>query len=139
MKKECFLLIFCISTIFLVGGGCTIIDSVGSEQKTAETVMHYMSRTLGSIPTADLDYDKAKEYLVPELQVQFENPMFIPSSYCIQDGPDAVTAVQREASSIEATVRVRGSYGGNWQDMWDFSLVKRDDDWIIREITCLNL
>lgn len=58
-----------------------------------------MKHTLGTIPEAKVNYDKAKEYLADELKQKFTNPMFVPASYCIQDGPTDVKIVSDDTKA----------------------------------------
>ncbi len=105
----------------------------------SEVVGAYMSFTLGSIPSATVDYDQAKKYLSDDLKAQFVNPMFVPASYCIQDGPDDVRIVSDEIGASAVEVIIEGQYGGDWQEMWQFSLVPDGElSWLISKITCLD-
>ena len=142
--------ILAVVTILVLGAGCTnnntdfntgvvtppIDDEIVSEDMV---VTRYMQHTLGSIPGADVDYEKAKKYLTEDLKAQFTNPMFVPSSYCIQDGPDNVRVASNELGTGTIDIVVEGQYGGKWQKMWQFSLVPDGDlSWLISKITCLN-
>ena len=105
-----------------------------------EIVDLYMYFTLGSIPNASVDYDTAKQYLTYDLKTQFTNPMFVPTSYCIQDGPDDVRIVSNKPVDGNVEIVVEGQYNGVWQEMWQFSLIPKGDmAWLIQKITCLNL
>lgn len=108
----------------------------------SEVVELYMTFTLGTIPGSSVDYDLARQYLVPELQARFDEPGFIPLSYCIQDGPDNVKIESEKISDSTSTVRVSAQYGADFgnpfEDMWDFKLVIQDNEWKIRDIVCLT-
>ena len=104
-------------------------------------VSEYMKGTLGMIPGAKIDYDAAKKLLTPDLAEQFENPMFIPASYCMQDGPTDVRISKQAANAAinwtEVTVEAR--YGDDWAPMWSFQVVPVEGDaWLINEIECLR-
>ena len=107
-----------------------------------EVVKAYMKNTLGTIPGAEVDYDKAKQYLSDELNKEFTSPMFVPTSYCIQDGPDDVKIHEEEMGPSAVNVKVSAEYGGEMQEMWNFELKpseKDGQDWEISKIECLNL
>ncbi len=118
-------------------------NPTSNNQNAAETLVEtYMKYTLGSIPNAEVDYAKAKQLITPNFESQFENPMFVQTSYCIQDGPDNV----RISSSTDneemnwTEVVVQASYGGDWMDMWKFKIVPVEgDDWMVFEIECLQI
>jgi len=139
-------------TILLTGASCTknknvntnapIAPPLGNDigMDSSEVVELYMHFTLGSIPGASVDYDEAKKYLTDDLKAQFTNPMFVPTSYCMQDGPDDVRIASDDLGGGSIEVVVEGQYGGTWQEMWQFSLVpdKPNLSWLISEIKCLN-
>jgi len=110
-------------------------DIIPRSVKPSKVVEIYMKSTLGTLPDSKIDYDLAKEYLAPELKERFDEPGFIPLSYCIQDGPNDVRIDSEEISDSSAKVRVSAEYG-EWQDMWEFGLVVREGEWKIKEINC---
>jgi len=148
MKNFTLLTVSIFTTLALVGCGEPPSNqsppSQNNEVPTEEisaVVETYMQLTLGSIPGATIDYDQAKTLLTPELAAQFNTPMFIPASYCMQDGPSdvRVTSATFNADSNMATVTVEGAYMGGWHDMWKFKVVPVEgDDWMINMITCLG-
>ncbi len=101
-------------------------------------IQNYMICTLGTIPGASLDYEYAKKYLSAELKELFNDVTFVPTSYCIQQGPDEVEIASEDIDGMEATVRVRANWGGDWQTPWEFLLIYGSDGWIIKEIKCLD-
>lgn len=108
----------------------------GSEPK--QTVASYMQNTLGTIPGAIIDYETAKTYLTPTYKKKFQTPVFVPQSYCIQNGPDDVKIDSSNISGDEAVVRVSSMYGSTWTEMWDFTLKKdKNGNWLISKIDCL--
>ena len=116
-----------------------VIDSGINMEEAVQIVTAYMGYTLGTIPDASIDYDKARELLTPELMTEFRNATFVPTSYCIQDGPDDVrifsSEYNKEMNWVE--VVVEGKYG-EWIQMWQFKIVPIEgDDWLIYEINCL--
>ena len=147
--------ILAVISILVLGAGCTsnknknintnnpIIEPkvYDGGMMPSEVVGAYMSFTLGSIPNATVDYDQAKKYLTDDLKAQFTNPMFVPTSYCIQDGPDDVRIASDEPLGSTIEVVVEGQYGGEWDDMWQFSLIpdKPNFSWLISKIECLSI
>ena len=66
----------------------------------------------------------------PDFAAQFTTPMFIPATYCIQDGPTdvQVTTVTFNEEYNWANVTVEGAYKGGWMKMWDFTVVPVEGD-----------
>lgn len=129
-----------LATIVLVGTGCTKDKAIPTEEINS-VVETYMKHTLGTIFRAEVDYEKAKKFLTPDLEVQFVAPMFVPVSYCIQNGPSNVriTSTEFDSASNWTNVVVEGKYGENWNQMWNFVVVEVEgDDWMINKIECLN-
>ncbi len=102
-------------------------------------VASYMKLTLGTIPGASVDYDAATEYMTASLKAEFDaDPYFVPSSYCIQDGPDTATVASETVDGETAEVTVEAAWGTDAaKDMWQFDLVTKDGEWKIDTITCL--
>ncbi len=144
MKNLTTITVAILATLALVGCETPPLDDpvmppTGDEKDISETVDTYMKLTLGSIPGANLDYERAKQYLTPGLAAQFTTPMFIPASYCIQDGPSdvQVTSVTFDDERNMANVSVEGAYMGGWQKMWDFTVVPVEGGhWLIHMIKC---
>lgn len=103
-------------------------------------VQKYMRLTLGTIPGAELDYEKAKDYLSAELKELFSDVTFVPVSYCIQQGPEDVKIISEDITSdeMEATIRVSAKWGENWQQPWEFLLIYGSGGWKIKQIKCLD-
>ena len=147
MKKIIFLTTICF--VVLLWAGCEV-DGPGSHpptiemDKAEEVVNNYMNLTLGSIPSAEINFGKARMFLVPGLQTQLEtDPAFIPMSYCMQNGPDEVRITQTEFNEEMnwVDVVVEGKYGDwEWEEMWNFQVVPVEgDEWIINKIECLPM
>ena len=100
-----------------------------------ETVMEYINYTLGTLPTAEVDYDKAKLLLDSELQVQFEDSMFVPVSYGIQDGPDKVEIISTDVDGDYAEVEVAGYWGESVGRNWLFLMDKFSGKWLITHVS----
>jgi len=153
MKKTISICAVLVFTLILVGAGCG--DMTGNHNKpvveiddfsiveAGVVVKKYMTYTLGTTPGATVDYEKAKKFLTPELEAQFTDPMFVPTSYCIQNGPDDVRLIPPEfdENMNRVDVVVEGEYGdGEWMKMWKFQVVPVEgDDWMINKIDCLHI
>lgn len=152
-KNSLFLLILLLAFVFTITGCGNDSNQAINKEKSlpplliisllpAEVVEIYMQHTLGTIPNAKINYDEARKYLIDELKQQFTNPMFVPASYCIQDGPIDVRIISDEIKASSISVVVGALYGNEWQDMWEFSLVpdkaNENNHWLIKEIKCLN-
>lgn len=147
--KKTFFTILIIIPLILMGTGCEPVDdnnngSTGgavtgpSVEMSKSTVNSYMKHTLGTLPDSEIDYEKAKEYMTPAFAEEFDTPMFVPVSYCIQDGPEKVRIDSVEELGGETLVNVSGLYGGDWVTMWTFSLESVNGDWLINGISCLE-
>jgi hypothetical protein len=138
MKNFTSISVSVLVTLAIIGCITPLGENVSTED-ISTTVDTYMKLTLGSIPGANIDYERAKQYLTPSLATQFTTPMFIPASYCIQDGPSdvRVTSVTFDDNANMATARVEGAYHGGWIHLWNFTVVPVEgDDWMIHMITC---
>ena len=128
-------------TSILTLAACTSPTGPTIDTGAAKDVVDtYMKLTLGSIPGASIDYDAARELMTPEFAAEFTTPMFIPATYCIQDGPEdvRVTSVTFDEEMNWAEATVVGAYHGGWQDMWKFTVVPVEgDDWMINAIECI--
>lgn len=99
-------------------------------------VANFLNSVLGTLPTSELDYEKAKTYMEAEYGAGLDDPSFIPMTLCIQDGPTDVSVDQPDISGDEATVMV-SAYYGEWSEMWNFTLIREDGEWLISNITCV--
>ena len=112
----------------------------------ADVVEVFIYSTLGSLENSEIDYEKAKEFLSFELKQKFTDATFIPMIYCIQDGPDEIKIQKERLEANSVNIRVSARYGleetGEWKEMWEFVLIpdkeNPDNDWLIKEIICLN-
>ncbi|MBU2025656.1 MAG: hypothetical protein ABIC19_01880 [Patescibacteria group bacterium] len=111
----------------------------GTVMSPSEVVMAYMRSTMGTIPGSKYDIGKAKGYTTAAIQNQLDNPVFIPTSYCIQDGPSDVRVDKEEKQGNGAMVLVSANYANSWRPFWEFKLVTaKKEDWKISEIKCLG-
>lgn len=109
--------------------------STNSPEKVVE---EYMDYTLGTLPTAEVDYDSAKTLLDSELQVQFDDPRFVPVSYGIQDGPDKAEITNTSVDGDYAEVEVDGIWGGDVGRQWLFMLDKSSGRWLITHVSFVD-
>ena len=113
----------------------------GDSYKAKELVKEYIKFTLGSVNGAEIDYEAAKDLLIPELANEFTSPAFIPASFCIQDGPSDVRASMSifNEEMNWFNVVIEGKYGEEWSKMWNFQVVPVEgDEFMINKIRCLN-
>ncbi|MCD4705581.1 hypothetical protein K8R61_00685 [bacterium] len=144
MNRKIILLFIAVVLVILIIITCYIInpelDCNPNTEEAAQVVITYMNYTLGTLPNSNVDYDKAKKFLAHNLVVEFGNPMFVPVSYCIQDGPDNVRIFSSEYNKEMnwAEIVVESEYGNEWNQMWKFFVVQvESDDWMINKIQCL--
>lgn len=116
--------------------------STTGTKSSKEVVTDFMNCTLGTIsgkcPSSDKD-KAASGYLAEELQVKYNTEDFIPTTYCIQDGPGSVRIDSATEAGGYAYVLVSAKYGtDDYQPFWNFVLITENGQWKIKEIQCLN-
>jgi len=89
----------------------------------------FMKATLGRIPNAEIDYDKARTLMTTSYAAEFDTPMFVPQAYGMQDGPTSVEVTDEEILTNTATVTVLGHWGPDNQMYWMFELKKQAGEW----------
>jgi|GEM_PF-1192613 hypothetical protein len=106
-------------------------------------VEEYMRLTLENVPGLKDEYAKAKTMLTPNFAAEFTAPVFVPTSYCIQNNPDDVKVVSVSFNNMwnQAEVVVHAKYGDDpWRNMWLFTVVISDgEEWLIDSIECTYL
>jgi len=136
LKKSLIIITLLTLSVTLVGcngkeTNTTTTDIV--DQATASTptavVESFMKATLGSIPNADIDYDKARTLMTAGYADEFDTPMFVPQAYGMQDGPTSIEVTDQEILTNTATVTVLGHWGPDNQMYWMFELQKEAGDW----------
>jgi len=130
-----------LTLITLIALSVILIGCNGTETKpntTAPTITtstptlvieSFMKATLGRIPNAEIDYDKARTLMTTNYAAEFDTPMFIPQAYGMQDGPDSVEVTDQEILTDTATVTVLGHWGPDNQMYWIFELKKQAGEW----------
>lgn len=103
----------------------------GQTQETAKQVVeNFMKYTLGTLPGAQLNDEKARAYLSDTMQAQYVGEGWVARFYGIQDGPTSIKFISENTAEEEVTVR----YDPSWGEMslgWAFILVKDNDKWFI--------
>lgn len=117
-------------------------ESTKPSQKASKVVEEFMSCTLGTIPqkcSSDNKDEVAKKHLTLEMRTDYNSSGFIPTTYCIQEGPNDVRIDSEYEDGGFAYVMVSAKYGSDdFQPFWNFILVVQDGEWKIKEIQCLN-
>ncbi|MBU0767317.1 hypothetical protein KKF55_06105 [Patescibacteria group bacterium] len=150
MKIHATITISILATLALVGCiGPFLPDQPADEWEeiqintVKDTVEEYMKLTLVHVPGDSNEYAKAKTMLTPNFAAEFTEPVFVPTSYCIQNNPDNVdvASVTFDDGWHRAEALVRAKYGDDsWKDMWLFTLVVSDGgEWLIESIECIYL
>lgn len=97
-----------------------------------DVVDQFMKATLGTLPGAEVDYDKAKSYMTAELKSYYTGDYWVPEFYGIQQGPDSFVTTDVNVVDDSATVKVTPAYGDS-DVSWAFILKKVDNEWKISE------
>lgn len=142
-----------ILTAALVGGGVYLWmqnkeDQTSAKNQTAakestqtekepqvtptKVAENFILATLGTVPGAKIDYEKAKTYLSKKLKTQFTQDTFVPEFYGIQQGPDGYEMKTESVNGDAASVKFDVKYGDTLES-WSFLLVKEDGEWKIDE------
>jgi len=141
MFKKTFTFISILAlSVFLVGCNHTENTSglTKQEQKMVNQALSstptsviesFMKATLGRIPNAEIDYDKARTLMTTSYAAEFDTPMFVPQAYGMQDGPTSVEVTDEEILTNTATVTVLGHWGPDNQMYWMFELKKQAGEW----------
>jgi len=120
------------ATPFVVPSVTITRDMTTAGNSPTDNTENFLLCTLGTLPGATVDYDKAKNYLSANLLNQFLDDSFIPMFYGIQDGPDTYEMKSQSISGDTATVRVDVLYG-EMMEAWAFVLIKENGEWKINE------
>lgn len=103
------------------------------EESPKEVVENFMNYTLGTLPSAKLDFEAARALLTEDQKIQFsDDNTFAARFYGIQDGPTSVKFISENITGDESVVR----YDPSWGEMslaWAFFLVKIDNQWLISD------
>ncbi len=109
------------------------------ELPPSDVAKDFLWYTVGTITGSSLDNEAAKDLVSYELAQKMDNSAFIPQALCIQQGPDEIKIASEDIyDNMEAIVKVKASWGGEWQTPWEFELINGEDGWKIKTITCLD-
>jgi len=97
-------------------------------QQAAE---NFMKLTLGTLPGAQVDYEKAREYLSDTMKVQYSGDGWVPRFYGIQDGPDSVSFISENPTEDGVVLRYDAIWGQEVGLGWAFTMVKDNNKWYI--------
>jgi hypothetical protein len=104
----------------------------------AEVVDEFIRVTLGTVPGATVDYDRARALMTVAYAAEFDTPAFVPATYGIQEGPTGYEIGAEEVADAGATVLVRGYWGGDPGAQWRFTLVEEAGLWRVAGIEGLD-
>ncbi len=108
----------------------TTQDMTVEGDSPTDVTENFIVYTLGTVPGAELDYDKARLLMSKAHQAEFTEDSFIPQFYGIQDGPDTYEMKIQAINGNDASVKVDVLYGEMMLG-WAFMLVKEDGQWKI--------
>lgn len=100
----------------------------------AEVVDAFVRATLGTVPGAAVDYDRARALMTAAYAAEFDSPDFVPRTYGIQDGPSNYDIVAEDVSATRGTIAVLGYWGGDPGSQWHFVLRQEAGQWRIAAI-----
>jgi hypothetical protein len=114
----------------------------GADQPTPEppaaVVDAFIRATLGSVPGAAVDHDRARALMTAEYAADFDSPEFVPLVYGIQDGPTSYEIASEDLSGSAATVLVLGYWGDDLGRRWSFALDQEGGAWKVAAIAILD-
>ncbi len=108
------------------------------QKPPAEVVNDFILATLGSLPEAVIDYDKAKTLMTAAYAAAFDSPEFVPHVYGIQEGPLTYEIADGylEGSTMEQFVW--GFWGDETAMQWLFTLYQESGAWKIADIAIIT-
>lgn len=110
------------------------------ELPPSDVVKNFLWYTVGTITGSSLDSEAAKDLVSYELAQKMNDTSFVPQVLCIQQGPDEIKINSEDIyDTMEAIVKVRASWEGEWQTPWEFELINGEGGWKIKTITCLEI
>ena len=103
-----------------------------------EVIQEFLLATLGSLPGAAIDYDKAKSLMTAAYAGSFDSPGFIPRVYGIQDGPRAYEITDGYVVDSALEYFVWGFWDGEAAMQWLFILQQENGAWKIAGIEIMT-
>ena len=102
-----------------------------AEEAPRQVVENFMKYSIGTIPTATLNFNAARAYLPDDLKAEFsDDASFAARYYGYQEGPSSVEIVSENIKGEDASVKVNALWGDMGQG-WVFGLLKTDGKWQI--------
>ena len=104
----------------------------------AAVVDEFVRVTLGTVPSAAVDYDRARVLMTAAYAAEFNSPEFVPLTYGIQQGPTSYEIAAEDLSGSTATVLVLGYWGADLGRQWRFVLEEEAGLWRVTSIEVLD-
>lgn len=105
-------------------------QNLETPQEIVENFMHY---SIGTLPSATLNFDAARLYLSDDLKLKYSfDNTFAADFYGYQEGPDFVEITAENINGNYASVTANAF----WREMglgWAFNLEKTNNQWLIVE------
>lgn len=96
-----------------------------------KVVENFMNNSIGTIPTASLDFNAARSYLPNDLKAEYsDDAVFAAKFYGYQQGPTSVKIISENIKGDDASVKVNAFWGDTGQG-WTFGLLKTNNQWLI--------
>lgn len=108
----------------------TKTSTTQSEETPKQVVENFMKYTLGTIPGASINYDKARTYLSDTMQAQYSGENWVQEFYKIQDGPTSVQIISENTADDVTTIKINAFWGDTGL-AWVFTLAKDGNKWYI--------
>jgi hypothetical protein len=98
----------------------------------------FVRLTLGTVPGASVDYDRARALMTVAYAAEFQSSEFVPLTYGIQEGPTSYEIAAEEVSASTANVLVLGYWGADLGRQWRFALQEEAGLWRVADIEVLE-
>jgi hypothetical protein len=123
-------------------GGASDTPEPGGEQpglpSPAAVADEFVRATLGTVPDAAVDYDRARALMTVAYAAEFDSPEFVPLTYGIQEGPTDYEIAAEELSDANASVTVLGYWGTDLGREWRFTLQEEAGLWRVADIEVVD-
>ena len=103
-----------------------------------DVVDEFIRVTLGTVPGAAVDDDRARVLMTVAYANEFASPEFVPITYGIQEGPTGYEIAAEEVSGSTASVTVLGYWGADPGRQWRFVLEEEAGLWRVADIEVLE-
>jgi hypothetical protein len=109
--------------------------TAATEESAREFVERFMKMTLGTLPGASLDVDKAYTYLSDTMKAQYSGANWVPQFYGIQDGPDDYQFLMQNETEDGWVVKYNALWGNEVGIGWLFTVTKDNGQWYINGLS----